>query len=338
MTAEHILLVTPAFHGYYRSIADGFRQLDYTVTSYCYDLYSSATSKLRNKMMLELPQRVGISTHDARSRWDTQRAVQALRSARPDRVLVIKGDSLGEDFWSELDSMGVPVTLWLYDDLERHRYSFDFLSRLQPVLTYASSEAERLKDAGIDARYVPNAFDPQLAQLPTRWRHELVFVGAKYPNRTDILERLVRDGFPVRAYGRQWSRHPYDRLRTWELRRPKIPGERDIPLAEAYRIQGGGAGAINIHGLQAGLSMRTFEIPGMGGVQFIDRPDVAEFYDPGTEVLVYDSYDELRELAQRALTDVDWTRSIRQRARERSLAHHTFRHRAELVAGMWRHG
>ena len=49
---------------------------------------------------------------------------------------------------------------------------------------------------------------------------EVVFVGARYPGRESLLTDLTAAQVPVRAYGRDWSAHPLDRLRTWRLRRP----------------------------------------------------------------------------------------------------------------------
>lgn len=255
---ERLLLVSPAFHGYHRSLASAWAAQGFDVTVHTYDAYSTPAMKLRNKALLELPQKAGLDRTAARVAWDTDRAVAALRAARPDRVLVIKGDSLGEAFWDEVDALGVPRMLWLYDDLHRHDYSMDFLRSIGPVLSYARSEAAELAAQGVDAHYMPNGFDPDLAVPRLGRREEVVFVGSRYPNRVELLERLARAGVPVRAYGRQWSHHPVDRLRTWELRRPALPAERDIPLEEAYAVQSAAAGAINIHGLQAGHAMRTF--------------------------------------------------------------------------------
>ena len=231
---ERLFLVSPAFHGYHRSIAAAWAAQGFDVTVHCYDAYATLGMKLRNKGLLELPQKAGVDRTAARVAWDTGRAVAALREARPDRVLVIKGDSLGEDFWSEILDAGLPRMLWLYDDLARHDYSMEFLRSVGPVLSYARSEAELLAGEGVDAHYMPNGFDPAMALPQVPRRDELVFVGSRYPNRVELLSRLAEAGVPVRAYGRQWSHHPVDRLRTWELARPDLPAERDIPLEEAY--------------------------------------------------------------------------------------------------------
>lgn len=332
---EKLLLISPAFHGYHDSIASGFQQLGYDLQVYCYDSFSTPGMKLRNKALLELPAQLGFSRKQARTEWDTQRAIQALRAARPQRVLLIKADTLGADFWTELRAMKVPVMLWLYDDLARHDHTMEFLREIGPVISYARQEAQLLADHGVDAHYLPNGYDPALVAPVNSVREEVVFVGSRYPNRVELMEYLHAQGVPVRTYGRQWSRHPADRLRTWEWARPQIPSHRDISLRQAYAVQAQAAAAINIHGLQAGLAMRTFEVPGNGGLQLVDRQDVAEFYEPGTEVLTFSSKEELAELCQRLITKPQWGAQIRAAGQRRSLAEHTFAHRARTAQEWW---
>ncbi|WP_231567577.1 CgeB family protein [Sinomonas humi] len=329
------MLVTPTFHGYHRSIARAFGSRGYEVMTHCYDAFESFPDKLRNKARFELPARLGFDGHAHAETWATRRALAVLREAQPDRVVVIKGDTLGGEFWHHLDEHRTPRILWLYDDLRRHRFTDEFLRKVGPVVSYARAEAQQLCARGIQSTFVPNAFDPDLTSPSARRSGEIVFVGARYANRVDLLTQLGKAGLPVRAYGRQWSHHLFDRLRTWELARPSVPAERDIPLQRAYAVQAEAAAAVNIHGPQAGLAMRTFEVPGMGGLQLADRQDVGEFYDVGKEVLVFESASELVELAVRAQRDHVWSERIREAGRRRSLAHHTFAHRIAEVDALW---
>lgn len=330
-----LLIVSPAFHGYCYSIAAGFEQLGYRTRVHRYDAFDTVADKARNKLLFELPAKFGADSRERSEAHLTDKALQALRETRPDKLIVIKGDMLGQAFWDEVEAQKVPTILWLYDDLKRHRYTLDFLRERPTVLSYAASEARGLLDQGVNAHYVPNAYDPELAKEPVTRTDEIVFVGSRYENRTELLTYLHAHGVPVRAYGRQWSHHWWDRVRTWELARPDIPAERDIPLQEAYAVQAGAAAALNVHGLQAGLAMRTFEVPGMRGIQLIDRPDVEEFYEPGTEVLIYRTPEELLELSQRLIADPSWAEDIREAGQKRTLAEHTFAHRARKIDALW---
>jgi spore maturation protein CgeB len=164
---------------------------------------------------------------------------------------------------------------------------------------------------------------------------EVVFVGARYPNREALLTALAGSGVPVRAYGRDWSGHPLDRLRTWRLRQPAVPHGRDLPLAEAYGVMAGARAALNVHGDQDGFTMRTFEACGVGAVQLVDRADVSRHYEPGAELAVFGSPEEAAELAHRAVTDRPWAQGLRSAGRARTLAEHTFVHRARTLEALW---
>ena len=73
----------------------------------------------------------------------------------------------------------------------------------------------------------------------------------------------------------------------------------------------------------------------MGAVQLIDRADVSALYEPDREVAVFASEDELVELAQRAVADRVWADGLRAAGRARTLAEHTFDHRARDLEQLW---
>jgi spore maturation protein CgeB len=163
----------------------------------------------------------------------------------------------------------------------------------------------------------------------------VTFVGARYPGREQVLQYLADHGVPVMAYGRFWSRHPIDKLRTWRVTSPSFPSGRDTTLAQAYGIMRDSMATLNIHQDQDGFTMRTFEACGVGAVQIIDRDDVSELYDPGSEVLVYHNLDELREICGRIDSDPTRMRDLRGRAMKRTLAEHTVDQRLGVIEEMW---
>ena len=139
----------------------------------------------------------------------------------------------------------------------------------------------------------------------------------------------------VKAYGRAWSKHWWDRARTWSWHRPAIPSGRDLDRSHAYGVMAGARASLNLHGDQDGFTMRTFEACGVGGLQIVDRADVDSLYDPGSELLVFNSTQELVELAERAGTEPQWAQAIAQAGRKRTLAEHTFAHRVQALEARW---
>lgn len=333
MTAPRLLLIAPVFHGYANSIADGFRQHGYDIAVHCYDAKASLKDKLAHKVLRELPEKIGIRREGPNSAVSSATAA-AIRSIRPDVTLVIRGDQFGDEVFHSLDEVGSRKIVWLWDEVRRTSHTPELLDRYDHLISYSPLDTAAFQASGRECLHVPNAFDPAMSPTP-RHTSEVLFIGARYPRREQLVTHLAAAGVPVRAFGRDWSRHPIDRARTWQLKRPPVPAARDIGRLEGYALTAGAPAAINIHGDQDGFTMKTFEVPGVGGVQLIDRDDVAQYYEPGTEVAVFHSEDELRELCLRAIRDDQWGDAMREAGRRRTLAEHTWAHRAAKVAQLW---
>ena len=160
-------------------------------------------------------------------------------------------------------------------------------------------------------------------------------MGARYPDRERTLVGLQGAGIPVRAYGRDWSHHLLDRVRTWQWSRPDLPSERDVDRGTAYAVMAASAATVNMHTDQDGFSMRTFEACGSGAVQLVDRTDLAGLYDDGVELATWATLEELVELSRRARVDHAWTDRLREAGRRRTLAEHTFDHRVADLERLW---
>lgn len=331
---SRVLVVTPGFHGYGASIGRALERRGFDVEVYVYDAVPTA-EKAWNKVRYELPARLRSSEGELSGERATRRAIGRLHEARPDLVLTIRGDILGYEYWQEAASSGRHSVLWLYDELRRMRFNVDQLSGFTAIASYSALDTAAMRRRGIPAQHLPNGFDPTIAPEGSWAAEPVTFIGARYPVREQALQHLADHGVPVMAYGRFWSQHPMDKLRTWRLTSPSFPSGRDTTLAQAYGIMRDSAGTLNIHRDQDGFTMRTFEACGVGAVQIIDRDDVADLYDPGTEVLVYHGLDELDDICRRVLADQSRMRDLRQRAKRRTLAEHTLDSRVPVIEEMW---
>ena len=329
-------LVSPAFHGYWASIAAALEAGGHTVTTVVYDHNAGLRDRLWHHLRHELPRRTRLGDLRGLARAQTDLATESVRAARPDVVVVVKGDTLQDPFWEVLDELRLPRVTWLYDEVRRTRWDLERLAATGPVATYSPLDDVDFRAAGIDSRWLPLAFDHRLVEPDVRMRNdEVVFVGARYANRERVLAMLAGRDVPVRAFGRDWSTHPVDRLRTWGWRRPDLPSGRDLSRADAYREMAAAVATLNIHGDQDGLTMRTFEASGVGGLQLLDRSDLGGLYEPGVELLTWSDDAELVDLCSRAAHDGRWSDSIREAGRRRTLAEHTFDHRVAVLAEAW---
>lgn len=331
-----ILLVSPVFHGYWTAMAAALGARGHAVTVVTYDHNPTLAHRGWHQLRHEFPRHVGLGEHRGLVRAQTASVVESVRNTRPEAVVVVKGDVLEQAFWDLLDMNGIPRVTWLYDEVRRTRWTMERLASVGPVATYSTMDHAAFIAAGLDSHWVPLAYDHRLVSPGGRARNgEVVFVGARYPTREEVMLKLVNAGVPVKAFGRDWSQHPVDRLRTWHLRRPPIPAGRDLDRIDAYREMAAALATLNIHGDQDGFTMRTFEASGVGGLQLIDREDVHVFYEPGVEVLTWSDDEELLQLCRQAASDDRWGRSIREAGRRRTMAEHTFDHRVAQLEAAW---
>ena len=207
--APRLLVVSPTFHGYWRSIERAFTDLGYAVTTHRYDERAARLHRIGAKLRHELPARVGLTRFGLGDPGDlvaerTSAALAALDAVNPQRLLVIKGDTLGAAFWDEVDRRRVPRALWLYDELRRVRHEVP-IERLGPIASYSRADTAALQAQSFTAAHVPLFFDPTMTPPTAHPSDEVVFVGARYPAREQLLVDLAAAGIPVRAYGRDWS-------------------------------------------------------------------------------------------------------------------------------------
>ena len=331
MTQPKLLLLSPAFHGYWKAIQASLEVHGYEVRTHIYDAPGTLSERILNKLAHELPEKYRPESFAAQA---TRKAIDAFNEFRPDIVLVIKGDMLSREWWDLLETSGVRYGTWLYDEMRRMSYTEEDLHHLGSLASYSPLDAQHLREQGFEVLDMPNAYDTHCPVVPMR-EDSINFVGAKYPNREETLQALVAAGLPVRAYGRAWSRHPYDILRTKQFKDSGVPAGRDVDRSEAYGIMASSPATLNIHNNQDGFTMRTFEAPGVGALQVIDRADVDRYYIPGEEVLVYESIDELIEICTRIFREPKWARQIREAGQKRTLAEHTFDQRVKILEQLW---
>ena len=329
-----LLLITPAFHKYWRGMQRALESQGFDVQAYEYDLLTSPREKARNKIKYEFAERIGRRGAVRQAADLTASVMDVVEAAAPERVIVIKGDIFLPEFWEHLKRRSIPTVVWMYDELRRTHYATRGLPDVDGIASYSAHDAAAIAADGHNALHLP-LFYASAGTLEPRISNEVTFIGARYGARQPTLEYLQERGIPVRAYGRDWSHAAVDRLRTWGWERPNIPAGRDVGLHEAHNIMAGSLGTLNIHGDQDGFTIRTFEACGVGALQFIDRADVADLYEPGTELLVYESLEHLEELVRRAQVDTAWTDRIRAAARARTLREHTVEHRMEELVKLW---
>lgn len=260
-----------------------------------------------------------------------------LDAGRYDAVVMTTGAVVGSEIFEPLRRRGIPVVLWLQDELSRLiLFSMDSLKVFSAVGSYSANDVALMQQHDVNAALVPNGFDNRLALSGTPAGRDMVFIGARDPHREAVLTGLARHGLPVVAYGNAWSHRIRDRVRALSWERPDIKSFPNVTRAEASRLLYDALCAVNIHvpGIQDGINPRTFEICGVGGVQATDRADIGDYYEPGVELLTYHTVEDLADTIQRLARDPRRASEIRDAARQRTLAEHTIVHRCQQLIDM----
>ena len=78
MSGPRLLVLSPVFHGYWRSIERAFTTLGYAVTTLAYDDHPGAVDRARPKVTHDLVERLGGPVA-ARRAEHSSRAAQAVR-------------------------------------------------------------------------------------------------------------------------------------------------------------------------------------------------------------------------------------------------------------------
>jgi hypothetical protein len=204
---------------------------------------------------------------------------------------------------------------------------------------------ERFRALGVDAEYLRIAFDERVLDRlralgvdpdpAAPAREGAAFAGGLDPavhgDGVALLERVLRDVPDLAVHGYGAGRLPAASAvrRAWRgevwgldmyavLARARIVLNRHIDVAE---------GVAN--------NMRLYEATGAGALLMTETaPNLAELFEPGTEVVAYRDADDLVALLRGFLADDDARREIAAAGQRRTLSEHTYAHRMRELAGL----
>lgn len=233
------------------------------------------------------------------------------------------------------DESGAVLAFWMHDD----PYEFDFNYRIKGIADLVFSNdrwAAQHYDDG-HARHLPLA-----ASRSAHWRGlgtpkdiEVFFCGVAFGNRIRLVRDLKRvlGRVDTRILGDQWpeSDLPFAknrRIANDELSRNysralvTLNMGRDFNYAnERYKLDPSTPGP------------RTFEAAMAGTTQmyFVEGLEIADYYEPGKEIVLYDSVVEFEEKLTWLLQDHDACLAIAAASQARTIADHTYENRARFI-------
>ena len=177
--------------------------------------------------------------------------------------------------------------------------------------------------------HLPHAIDPRRAPPAVVFETRdprLLMVANPTPLRRAVVAAVER---PMVVRGPGWA--PTDGA-LHDIQAGRVADRRVPALYGAHRA------ALNIRNeinVVSGLNQRNFE-PCLAGACLItdDQPDLAECFEPGREVLVWKSPEELNAHYLRVLADPVFAEAVAVAGRARVLAEHTYAHRLRALRAM----
>ncbi|GIO11046.1 spore maturation protein [Cohnella xylanilytica] len=262
------------------------------------------------------------------------------RADRPDLVLVLDGMEFPAEQVQQLRLQGVRTAIWFTDD----PYYTDVTATIAPLYDhiftlernclpfYQQLGCQRVYNLPLGVH--PAYYRPRNPRLALRG--DLCFIGTAYWNRVSIFHELLPriESLNFRLSGLWWDRLP--EYGKWKERIELGKWMTPLETAEyynAHRI------VVNVHRAHddetfnkngAGITAvspnpRTFEISACGTLQIVDhRDDLTQFYEPGTEIVTYQSIEELAGKVEYYLAHEEERERIALRALYRTLRDHSY--------------
>lgn len=272
----------------------------------------------------ELQRRVFPNRWTAQDRW----LVATARATQADMLLCLT-HAPNDEVLAAVRAAGVRRLVAWWGDTPANMQRMGLLSDLWDRIYLKDVDGvAKFRAVNLPASLLHEAMNPL-------WHHrnfedindKVVIAGSYYGYRQIMVDRLHAAGVPMALYGPRPPR--------WS--RPVVTEQhlgRSIVKEEKSKAFGGALACLNSTALSEGngLNCRAFEIAGACGLQLIEaRPIVEECFEPGREVLLYRSVDEILEHLDRARSEPAWAMTVRERGHRRAHSDHTYANRLQRV-------
>ena len=252
-----------------------------------------------------------------RARENQVDVVITVMSLRPETVRALKSNGSRVALWFP-DHVANLGALWMFDA------PYDGLFFKEPALVRRLNALLELP-----VHYLPEACNP-LIHRPVESSEatgKVVVVGNLHPIRARLLERLAADGVQLAIYGSPAHAKLYESLAPFHTGRYVRGLEKSAVFSSAAAVLN------NLHPAEMeGMNCRLFEATAAGGAVVSEhRPELEAFFDVGSEVLAFRSYEELVDELRALMEDGARSRSLGLAASRRSLGQYTYAKRLRAL-------
>jgi spore maturation protein CgeB len=240
---------------------------------------------------------------------------------------------------------GGPTVNWFADDHWRFEgFTRHFAPAFDWCVTTDHESLPRYRAIGYDhviqSQWACNRY--AYTRTAERIEHQVTFVGQSYGERPKVVAGLRDAGYEVECWGQGW---PGGRIEHEQMVRLFGASAINLNLSSSFRPRntlrmrlGALARGIKLDTVarRSQIKGRTFEVPGSGGFLLTDAvPHLEEYLEPGREIGVFSSTDDLIEQVGYWTSHEAERAAVAQAGYRRVLAEHTYDHRfAEIFAAV----
>lgn len=250
-----------------------------------------------------------------------------LKNTKIDLMISLT-QSLDESVLFECRKQGVITVSWWGDTAANMTKGGLFSEYWDFVYIKDAYAAQKLKSLGMNSEQLMEAMNPAWHK-PTHQQsnNELIIAGSFYDYRQFITKRLIEDDVELGLYGPALPNWAYDEIK-------KIHTKEYITKQKKAEVFGNGLGVLNSTAMKEfdSVNCRAFEIAGCGGLHILEnRNSIEDCFEPGKEVLTYNSYEELLEILEKAKRFPYEMRKIREAGAKRAHSEHTYEIRLNYI-------
>jgi len=344
-----ILIVGPQWMGgWLEGVLNPLRQLNHRVISFYYDYPNAPTIasnlvKVSSYVPKKLQQYIKPAAIKIGTAWEenmNRKLLSVAQNAKADLIFILKGETLRAETLAEMKKFSKHIISWWLDDpilyFPTHPQARAQLQYIDILFMFDRAKFQELQQLGAkQVEYLPCAFDADVyhpKQISPadikKYQCDIGMIASYYDKRGELLN--ATHGFNVAVWGMGWKQ--YLKLKnypTHTLRGKSLNGHQ---IATAYNIIKICPNAHHAQSVLGGLNMRTFEIPGAGGFQITDYVEgMEEHFEISKEIIVYQSPEHFRELAEYYLKHEDERKAIAKRGYERVIRDHTYQQRLKKI-------
>lgn len=275
------------------------------------------------RMINELIKKINYSEITPQEKW----LIKNYKLIKPDVVLTLTQSLSGETL-STLRKQHINTIVWWGDTAANMKGKGILDEGWDLIFIKDQYAANKLKTIGLNAFQLFEAMNPAWhKRLSEQQNNDLVIAGSFYDYRHFITKKLLADNVSLALYG--------GRLPIWTDSKIKaIHSGKFIVKEEKSRVFGAALAVLNSTSMNEfdSVNCRTFEVAGTGALQIMEyRSSIEYCFEPGKEILVYKTYDELLELIEKAIQYPKEMKKIREAGLKRATNDHTYQRRLAFI-------